>query len=470
MLDRKSHKILIIGAGPAGLTAGIKLVEAGFDVTIVEANSEYVGGISRTEDFNGYKFDIGGHRFFTKNKEIEKFWKETLGVDLLVRKRKSRILYDGKFYDYPLNFFNALSNLGIVQSLIAFGSYLKYKIAPLRPENTYDTWMTNRFGKVLFNKFFKTYTEKVWGTPVNKISKDWAEQRVRTFSLWNAVWTSIFKNSRKNFRTLTEEFYYPKFGPGMMWEKAAKNFTVKGGKIIMGKKVESIIPLEQGFMVLDSKFETVISTMPLRSLIRALPHVPDEVTDAASNLKYRDFLTVLLIINNPKLFEDNWLYIHDQDVDVGRIQNFKNWSGFMVPDQNKSSLGLEYFIFEGDKLWNLTDEEFLAKAKKEVVKLGLCKESEIEDGKVLRVKKAYPVYDLEYKRNVETIKDYLRQNFSGLYTIGRNGMHKWNNQDHSMMAGMILADNLINSSSEDEWMTNEESEYHESVREVPSSV
>lgn len=462
------HKkqVAIIGAGPAGLTAGLELVKNGFDVTIFEASTT-VGGISRTEEYKGYKFDIGGHRFFTKNKEIEKLWKNILGDDLLKRKRKSRILFENKFYDYPLSFLNALKNLGIKKSFLALASYLKYKIKPINPENNYADWMRNRFGDVLFEKFFKTYTEKVWGIPVEEISKDWATQRVKSLSLGNAILDSIFKNRRKNITTLVDEFFYPKYGPGQMWEKVAEEFVALGGGVIFRSKVEEIIQEGQKSKIKGQGFHCIISTMPLRSLVRTLDRVPDEVVEVAENLKYRDFITVLLIVNKKDLFDDNWIYIHDPDVKVGRIQNFKNWSPHMAADENKTSLGLEYFFLETDEFWNYPDEKILQKAKEELVKLGICTLEDIEDGHVAKIKKAYPVYDNSYKKNVLKIRKFLEKKYPSIHLIGRNGMHKYNNQDHSMATALIVARNIIAGENlKSPWRVNNEAEYMEEEREV----
>ncbi len=471
-------KVLIIGAGPAGLTAGLVLAKNGIDTTIVEADTEYVGGISRTVNYKGYRFDIGGHRFFTKNREIQAMWEELLGSDFLKRSRKSRIHYDGKFYDYPIKPFNALRNLGIFRSSKAVLSYARYKLFPIKPEKNYADWMTNRFGKVLFETFFKTYTEKVWGIPVEQISQDWAIQRVKAFSLGNAVITAFFPSKQRNFKTLIDSFHYPRFGPGMMWEEAARRFSEQGGHLIMGTAIGSLTYDGSKWLAEvpnDRAFDYVISTMPLRSLINSLPAVPREIREAARNITYRDFITILLIIDTPYIFDDNWIYIHDPEVRVGRIQNFKNWSEDMVPDQSKTSLGMEYFFFEDDDLWSHSDEELLAVAKREAVQLGFCSERDILDGTVVRVKKAYPVYDTAYKEHVSTIRNYLAK-YPTLYTIGRNGMHRWNNQDHSMATALIVAHHLMSGDTKlDPWNVNNDAEYHEELSEekgraVPNKV
>ncbi len=463
-------RVLVIGAGPAGLTAGLELVKNNIQTTIVEFDPEYVGGISRTVDYKGYKYDIGGHRFYTKNVEIENFWKLTLGDDLLTKKRKSRILYKNKYYDYPLSFFNALFNLGLIDSTKALTSYIRGSLIKIKPEVTYEDWMTNRFGKMLFTTFFKTYTEKIWGIPVNKISKDWAIQRVKTFSLWGAVLSSLVPSYGRKFKTLIDEFYYPRLGPGMMWNAVAESFKLNGGDLVMNCKVTSLkLTSEKCWSVkfsgnndsLSEEFDEVISTMPLKSLIKALGKVPKEILETSNMLSYRDFITVLLVVDKPYVFDDNWIYIHSPEVKVGRIQNFKNWSEEMVPDQSKTSLGMEYFIFENDELWNKPQEYFLDLAKSEAVQLGICKKEDLIDGSVSKIKKAYPVYDADYAKNVDKIRIYL-ETLPNLYTVGRNGMHRWNNQDHSMMTGLIVARNIINGTKEtSEWNVNNDAEYNE---------
>jgi protoporphyrinogen oxidase len=473
MKKKSPQSIAIIGAGPAGLTAGLKLIRANFKVTIIEADPKYVGGIARTVDYKGYKFDIGGHRFLTKNKKIEEIWKKTLGEGLLYRNRLSRIYYEGKFYNYPLTILNALKNLGVIRSTHAILSFFKYKIFPIHPENTYEDWMVNKFGRVLFNIFFKSYTEKVWGIPTNQISKDWAIQRIKTFTLSKAIISSIFKSQQKKFLTLSNHFYYPKLGPGMMWEKFAGEFQRLGGKLVMGEKVIGLTQNKKKKwtvkvtnsqkIYLQGQFDRVISTMPLRSLIHAIEPNNEKVVKIAEKLKYRDFITILLIIDKKEVFKDNWIYIHEPSVKVGRIQNFKNWSPFMVPDECKTSVGMEYFISEDNKLWDQKDSELLEMAKDEVVTLGFCKPSEIIDGKVIKAKKAYPIYDIDYGKNIKIIREFIKT-LPNLHIVGRNGMHKYNNQDHSMATALIIANNIIAGRKiHDPWNVNSEAKYIENL-------
>jgi protoporphyrinogen oxidase len=467
-----AKKVAIIGAGPAGLTAAYLLGKAGQDVMVFEKDPQYVGGISRTESYKGYHFDIGGHRFFSKSKEVEDFWTEILGNEMLERPRSSRIFYNKKFFSYPLAAFEALMKLGIWESFLCVTSYLKAKVFPVKDPKNFEDWVTNQFGKRLFNIFFKTYTEKVWGIPCKEISADWAAQRIKGLSLSSAIWNALFKPSGKQskgevIKTLIDSFRYPKQGPGMMWEECVVKSKALGVKIEMDIAVNKIEKLDGKWKVHTSKrveegFDYVVSSAPMRELIpNILPTMSTASLTAASKLGYRDFLTVVLICKDADAFSDNWIYIHEPNVKVGRIQNFKSWSPFMVPDPNMACYGLEYFCFEGDGLWTSSNEDLIALGTKEIHQIGLTQPSSIVDGYVVRQPKAYPVYDQEYKGHLEVIRQELK-NYDGLYLVGRNGMHKYNNQDHSMMTAMLAAKNIIaDKPLFDVWDVNEDAEYHE---------
>ncbi len=469
-----SKRVAIIGAGPAGLTAAYLLAKGNQEVVVFEKDPQYVGGISRTESYNGYHFDIGGHRFFSKSKEVEDFWTEILGDEMLERPRSSRIYYNNHFFSYPLVAFEALRKLGIIESALCVLSYLNAKVFPVKNPTNFEEWVTNQFGKRLFNIFFKTYTEKVWGIPCNEISADWAAQRIKGLSLSSAIFNALFKPNKKAtdkdkvIKTLIDSFRYPKQGPGMMWEACAEKSKAMGVTLHMNCGVQKIEYANNAWTVQTTTqgnvtgFDYVLSTAPMRELVaNVLPAFPDTVAANAAALGYRDFLTVVLICKDEDAFSDNWIYIHDPKVKVGRVQNFKSWSPYMVPDPSMACYGLEYFCFEGDGLWTSSNADLIALGKKEIEKIGLTKASAVVDGYVVRQPKAYPVYDQFYKARVDSVREALA-NYPGLYLIGRNGMHKYNNQDHSMMTAMLAAKNIIAGKElYNLWDVNEDAEYHE---------
>ncbi len=461
--------VLILGCGPAGLAAAYSLCYKKVRATVFEKSST-IGGISRTEKLGDYYFDLGGHRFFSKNRAINKIWKDLLGTDFLSRSRKSRIYFRKKFFDYPLKPINALSNLGLINSFFILTSYLYAKIHPVTDETTLEQWVTNRFGKRLYEIFFKTYTEKVWGIPCTAIAADWAAQRIKGLSLLKAIKNSIIPSHNK-IKTLTDSFHYPKYGPGMMWEAMAEKSISRGSNIRLNSGVQKIFHDKEQITAIEV-FENgekrridgshFISSLPIRELLLNMhPAVPDAILQEANKLQYRDFITIALIIDKKNLFQDNWIYIHDPDVKVGRIQNFKNWSPWLVPDQDKTCLGMEYFCNEGDSIWNMQDEELRNIATRELVSLELINNEAIEGYKVVRVPKAYPIYDANYKNSIAVIQKFLN-GFKNLQLIGRNGMHRYNNMDHSMLTGMLAAENICSDTkSENLWNINEDTDYHE---------
>jgi protoporphyrinogen oxidase len=470
----KNTSVAIIGAGPAGLTAAYVLSKAGVPVTVFEKDARYVGGISRTETYKGYHFDIGGHRFFSKSKEVEDLWTEILGNDMLERPRSSRIYYQHKFFSYPLAAFEALHKLGITESALCMLSYLKARLFPVRHPDNFEDWVSNQFGRRLFRIFFKTYTEKVWGIPCKSISADWAAQRIKGLSLSSAIRNALFSSTGSGrgevIKTLIDSFRYPRKGPGMMWEVCADKSRQLGATIVMDTAVNGLAFTAAGWQVLtgnpeqeQQRFSQVISSAPIRELVPAIqPALPAPALQAAARLQYRDFLTVVLILEERHAFTDNWIYIHDPSVKVGRVQNFKSWSPYMVPDDKMACYGLEYFCFEGDGMWNSADETLIALAKKEIEQIGLAKAADIQDGYVVRQPKAYPVYTHTYKTEIDTIRQSLDQ-YPGLYLVGRNGMHKYNNQDHSMMTALLAARNIIAGQElYDVWNVNADAIYHES--------
>ena len=473
MSELKTEPVVIIGAGPAGLTAAYQLVVQGQPVRVVEQDNQ-VGGIARTVEYKGFRFDIGGHRFFTKVAAVNELWRTMLGKDFLRRPRLSRIYYAGKFFDYPLKPMNALFGLGIWNAVLAAGSYLWSHIRPIRPEVSVEDWVSNRFGRRLYRIFFKTYTEKVWGIPCNTISAQWAAQRIKGLSLWTAVKSMLFgrfQRGSSQIKTLIDEFEYPRHGPGMMWRRFQEEIARRGGTIELQSGVRRLlhengrivaVEIERGGRIERASASAVLSTMPLRNLVHAMwPPAPAEVKAAADRLKYRDFITVALIIDSPDVFPDNWIYVHDDKVKLGRVQNFKNWSPEMVPDPKMTCLGLEYFCFEGDGLWTAADRDLIDLGRREMALIGLIDPEKVVDGTVVRMPKAYPVYDEGFEESLDVVRSYLAR-FSNLQVAGRNGMHKYNNQDHSMVTAMLAVQNLCGAAN-DVWAVNAEDEYHEEV-------
>jgi protoporphyrinogen oxidase len=477
--------VLIIGAGPAGLTAGYLLSKAGKSVKIIERDPQYVGGISRTVRYKDFRFDIGGHRFFSKSKEVVDLWNEILPDDFIDRPRLSRIYYGGKYYAYPLKAFEALKNLGVFTASICMASYGWAKVTPIKDPKTFHQWVRNQFGEKLFSIFFKTYTEKVWGMSCDEISSDWAAQRIKGLSLSAAVIDGLKRSlgvkakpsaelgQSGGVKTLIESFRYPRLGPGMMWEAARDKIRRQGGEVRMDRDLVSIAWDDETKLwtmvvrVGDGHTETLvgrhmISSAPITELVDSITPRP-AVQNEAHMLKYRDFITVALITPRDKTqsFPDNWIYIHDPSVKVGRIQNFLSWSPQLAPE-GFACLGLEYFCFEGDGLWTSPDSELIELAKREIGKIGLIKPQDVVDGHVVRQPKAYPVYDDLYAQHVEAVRTELETRYPTLHLVGRNGMHKYNNQDHAMMTAMLTVENILAEERKfNVWSVNEDAEYTE---------
>ncbi len=478
MADGEVIDNLVIGAGPAGLTTAYCLAKAGAKVRVLEQDPTYVGGISRTVHYKGFLFDIGGHRFFSKAKEVVDLWDEILPDDFIERPRLSRIYYGGKFYAYPLRAFEALRNLGLIESAACMASYGWAIVSPVKSPRTFHQWVRNQFGERLFSIFFKTYTEKVWGMSCDEISADWAAQRIKGLDLAAAVFDGLKRSlgvrakGGATAKTLIESFRYPRRGPGMMWEACTAKITAMGGEVIMDTRVTALAwSGETGLWSVtavrgDGSGETinarnVISSAPMRELVRAI-EPPPRTQNQAGDLKYRDFLTVVLIGKSSLELPDNWVYIHDPAVKVGRVQNFRSWSPEMIPDPISTCLGLEYFCFEGDGLWNSSDDDLIELAKREIGVIGLMKPEDVTDACVVRQPKAYPVYDEAYRDNVTAVRDELASLYPTLHLVGRNGMHKYNNQDHAMMTGMLTALNVLAGKTlYDVWDVNEDAEYGE---------
>jgi protoporphyrinogen oxidase len=469
---RRGDRVVVCGAGPAGLTAAYLLLRDGYRVTVLESDA-VVGGISRTARYKEFRFDIGGHRFFTKYAPVQALWEEILGEEFLEVPRLSRIHYAGRYFDYPLKAMNALSGLGLINATRIMLSYLRAHLRPNPVEENLEQWVTNRFGQRLYEIFFKTYTEKVWGIPCTEIRAEWAAQRIQGLSLARAVLAATALNRRApQIKTLIDRFRYPRLGPGQMWERCRDRIIEMGGSVHLEHHASRIeledgravaVHAETGGRSVRFAADHVISTMPLRSLVQSLSPAPAAAAlEAAGGLRYRDFLTVALVLDRENLFPDNWIYIHTPGVRVGRIQNFNNWSAAMVPVPGRTCLGLEYFCFEGDGLWTSSDEELIALAERELDTLGLAPGARAEDGAVVRMPKAYPIYDAEYRAHLDVVRATIDP-IANLHTIGRNGMHKYNNQDHSMLTAIFTIENMLGA-RHDVWEVNTDFEYHEEQR------
>ncbi len=473
--------VVVLGAGPAGLTAAYQLAKSGIRSLVLEASS-MVGGLARTETYKGYRFDIGGHRFFTKIDEVNAIWREVLGEEFLTRGRLSRIYYNDTFFDYPLRIGNVLKGLGLFNSIMMVWSYVYARIRPYPKEDNFEEWVSNRFGRRLFRTFFKTYTEKVWGIPCTEIQAEWAAQRITNLTLFVAVKNAILRPKDKSVKTLIEEFEYPRLGPGMMWERMRDKVEESGNTVRLNAEVVRLEHrdrcIERVIVRRDGREEAItgthfISSMPLKELILRLdPPAPASILEAVKKIRYRDFMTVTLIVNQENLFPDNWIYIHSPKVKVGRIQNFKNWSPDMVPDQSKTCLGLEYFVNVGDDLWTMEDNALIELAKGELQTIGMADPSDIEDGVVIRQAHTYPVYDGDYREARDEVRAYV-DSLENLQTIGRNGLHRYDNQDHAMLSAILAVKNILGGTHE-LWTINTEKEYLEVVLEskepVPASA
>lgn len=450
-ITQKHCDFLIIGAGPAGLSAGIELAKHNCTSLIIE-QSDSVGGLSKTIEKDGFRFDLGGHRFFTTEEKVNKLWQETLGDNFIERPRKSRIFYKNTFFNYPISISDAFGKLGAFETMKIATSYLKSRALPSRNTKNLESWLCNLFGKKLYLHFFKSYTEKVWGIPCNQISSDWGKQRIKGLDLLSLVKNAMKKAGKGSIKTLIDKFYYPPLGPGQMYDKMAENITNAGSEIICNTRAIKITHENNHAVMLTAKsdnteyqikFKHLVSTMPLTELVKSLsPQLSESVLNANNKLSYRSFIAVNLLINKEHIIPDNWLYIHDPSYKTGRIQCYKNWSEKMVPDSSRSSLGCELFVTENDEIWNMDENDLVELARKEVHRLGIVDKSLVYSGFAVKVPKAYPVFDLEYQKNVQEIREEI-DNITNIHPAGRYGMFKYNNMDHSILTGILAARNCL---------------------------
>jgi protoporphyrinogen oxidase len=463
--SRDQLPVAVLGAGPAGLTAAYRLLQRGRHVVLFEAEAQ-VGGLARTVVRDGYRFDLGGHRFFTKSEEVEAVWEEMLGAEMLVRPRLSRIYWRGRFIEYPLRAADVLAQLGPLEVVRSLGSFARARVRPRRQEETFEDWVSSRFGRRLFGLFFKTYTEKVWGVDTRELRAEWAAQRIADLSPWTALRKALPGGGGERPKSLIEEFRYPRLGPGQMWEEMARRIEADGGELRLATPVDGIEVEDGKVTAVRTAGERIevaaaISSIPLRTVVGiAEPGAPREVTAAAAGLRYRDFITVALEVEGEPAFPDNWVYVHDPRARVGRIQNFRAWSPWMTPNPRRSCLGLEYFCFAGDDLWDSDDADLVGLGRRELGELGLVDPERVVGGHVVRVPKAYPIYDADYAARVECIRGWLG-GIANLQQIGRNGLHRYNNSDHSMLTAMRAVENLCDGADHDIWSINADSAYHE---------
>jgi protoporphyrinogen oxidase len=456
-----SSGTVIAGAGPAGLACALGLARGGRSATVFEKDSRS-GGLCRTIDFDGYLFDIGGHRFLSKVAEVEALWQEILGDDLLRVKRLSRIFYRGRFFNYPLSFFNTFLNLGPVESARCIASYLMDRVSRPADDGTFEGWIINRFGRRLYRIFFDVYTQKVWAMPCKDLSADWARQRIQGLSLKVAVRKAILRTWTSGPKTLTEEFLYPRRGPGEFFDRLRDEAAEQGARFEFNAAVSAVDHDGRRIKAVELRRERppgreivpvahFVSSLPLPQLVKALrPLAPEPVLAAAGKLRFRSYLVVNIILNKKSLFPDQWIYVHSPEVRLGRIQNYKNWSPDMTPDPDKTSLGLEYFCDEGDALWRKNDVELVDFALEELSRIGIGSRKDLITGFVVRRPDAYPVYVMDYREPLRVVRDYLA-GFDNLQTIGRAGLFRYCNSDLALRMGLRAADRILGRRTENLW-------------------
>ncbi|NOQ71657.1 MAG: FAD-dependent oxidoreductase [Crocinitomix sp.] len=469
----KDKKIAVIGAGPAGMTAAYELTKAGFDVTLYEA-SDKVGGLSKTIDLWNQKVDLGPHRFFSNDTKVNKLWLEVIGKDYRMVDRLTRIYYKKKFYYYPLKPFDALFKLGIGRAFMCVMSYFKEKIRPTKQDGSFEAWVTARFGSRLYSIFFKTYSEKLWGIPCTELDEDFAAQRIKKLSLFEAVKNALFSSKKNKHKTLVDQFAYPIGGTGMVYDKMRDFIEKNGGKVLCSTPVKKVDSGENGATSIELMsgeiipFDHIISSMPITHLVRNLPNVPAEVIEASTALKFRNTILVYLKVEGVDVFPDNWLYVHANDLQMGRITNFCNWVPEINQDEKSTIVVLEYWSYNEDELWTMPEEELIELGKKELRTTGLIKDLEISEGHIIKIPKCYPVYAKGYKEPLQKVEKYL-SSVNNLSVIGRYGSFKYNNQDHSILMGLLAADNIINDQKHNLWEINTDYETYQETSTITAS-
>lgn len=469
----ETKNIAIIGAGPAGITAAYELSKAGFKVSLYEASAQ-VGGLSKTIDLWDQKVDLGPHRFFSNDTKVNELWLEVVGKDYRMVDRLTRIYYKKKFYYYPLKPFDALFKLGIWEAFRCILSYMKEKIKPTKQDGSFEAWVTARFGWRLYSIFFKTYSEKLWGIQCTELDEDFAAQRIKKLSLFEAIKNAVFQNKKNKHKTLVDQFAYPIGGTGMVYEKMKFQIENAGNKIHLNTPVKKVNAVNGSPVSLElmsgevHDFDHIISTMPITHLVKNLPNVPEGIFEAAEALKFRNTILVYLKIEGLSIFPDNWLYVHASDLQMGRITNFCNWVPEINQGQKQTIVVVEYWSYAHEEIWNLTDDQLIALGKKELKATGLVGELEISAGHIVKIAKCYPVYQKGYKIPLQKVENYLT-GVENLSVIGRYGAFKYNNQDHSILMGLLAAENLIKGTKHNLWEINTDYEVYQETSTITAS-
>lgn len=465
-----------MGAGPAGLGAAVELINNGVTNLVIVDRNSIVGGLARTESFGGLRFDVGPHRFFTKNHEINKLWHETLGEDFITVERLTRILYSKKLFNYPISALDSVSKLGLIESCVALLSYFKARIGEKKDIITFEDWISNKFGTKLYETFFKTYTEKVWGIPCNQIGKEFADQRIKGLDIIQVLKNAITGTSK--VKTLVDQFDYPILGAGQMYEAWAEKVISNGGTILLDCQVvainetnyliDNVEVLDAQGNILTISAKQFFNSTPITHFFDMLrPRVSEEIKKSISSLYYRDHITVNLSIDKIGLFPDHWIYIHDPDVKMARVANYNNFSKAMICGENKTAISAEYFVFQDDEIWKMDEVRLIDLAIEELSLTGLVDKHAVEQGWVVKETECYPTYYLGYKDAYNKLKEKFNQ-FQNIFPIGRGGMYKYNNQDHSTYSGMLAARNYLNlnGSPFNLWNINIDAEYHEDAERI----